>query len=194
MTFQKSFKTMNLIRIVRKTSILSSIFLAIASLSINVNPAQSQQRACVINDNADTVCGKLTSTKKETKKNTQVPVYRKEVDNFVFLLKGCKKSDTTVKCDLIVTNKGKERNLWIVSQYPSKDSKFIDSEGKAYLVSAIEIGGKKTNEYVKVIPDIDYTTIVTFEDVPDKISQAKVLELNLVNNGIIQFKNISFSN
>jgi hypothetical protein len=178
---------MNLVRIVRQTSVLASIVLT--SLLIYSNPASAQQRSCVITDEGTTVCGKLTT---QTKKPNSSSGQRKEVDKFVFLLKGCKRSDTTIKCNLQVTNKGSERELYIHAG--NEYSTIVDSLGKAYSGSTVDIGGKSSNALWTVIsPGIDYNADISFENIPEQIAQAPVLNLYL-HSQKVQFRNVSFSN
>ncbi len=177
---------MHLIRTFLQTSVLTSMVLS--SLSIYSNPASAQQRACVITDEGATVCGKLTT---QTKKPNQSSGQRKEVDKFVFILKGCRRSDTTIKCNLLVTNKGAERELYIQAV---ERSTIVDSVGKSYPGSTVDIGGKNSNALWTVIsPGIDYSADISFENIPEQIAQAPVLNLYL-HSQKVQFRNVSFSN
>ena len=69
--------------------------------------------------------------------------YRKEANNIVYLLKGCRKSDTSVKCEFVIKNKIAEKAITI----SGSDSSIVDSTGKSYVGSSIDIGGK--NEYAR---------------------------------------------
>jgi hypothetical protein len=141
---------MNLIRIALQTSILTSVVLT--GLIINGDAARSQQRACVITDDGATICGKLTTVKKEAKKPAQSSGYRKEVNNFLYVLKGCKRSDMIVKCDLVIINKGVQRDLLLYAQ----QSKIIDVAGKSHSGSNVEIGGQSNYAVrTKIITGID---------------------------------------
>ena len=174
---------MNLLFITLRTSILASMVLT--SFSINSDPASAQQQACVITDQGNTVCGKLTT---QQKKPNQTSGQRKEVDNFVFLLKGCRRSDTTIKCNFQIANKGQERNLYVNAEY----SAIVDSMGKSYSGSTIDIGGKNSNSLWTVItPGINYDASMTFENIPEQIAQAPILNSHFSQK--IQFRNISFS-
>jgi hypothetical protein len=177
---------MNPLSIALRTSVLAGVFLA--SFSIEINPASAQQRACVITDEGNTVCGKLTT---QPKKTNQTSGQRKEVNKYVFLLKGCRRSDSNIKCTLQITNKSVERDL--ITSARSNTSTIIDSVGKAYSGSNVEIGGQTGGELRTTIsPGIDYTAEFNFQDIPEQITQAPVLNLYL--DGKIQFRNVSFSN
>jgi hypothetical protein len=179
---------MNLIQISLRTSILISV--ALTSLIIDTGVARSQQRACVITDDGATVCGKLTTTKKVTQKPTQNSGFRKEANNFVFLLKGCTKVDTLVKCNLLITNRGAERNITINA---SRLSTIVDSVGKSYPGSTVDIGGQSSGQVGTTIsPGIDYVAVISFENVPERMIQAPLVNFYL--DGKVQFRNVAFSN
>jgi hypothetical protein len=185
----------HLIRTFLQTSTLASIVLT--SLSIYSNPASAQQRVCVITDEGSTVCGKLTT---QTKKPNLPSGYRKEVDKFVFLLKGCSKSDTIVKCTVQITNKGEERKLIARTNTPgsTSGSHLVDSMGKYRTASTIEMGGNVSVSYVSdvsavISTGIDYVADLTFKDVPEQMTQVPILNF-VTDKGRIQFRNIPFSN
>jgi hypothetical protein len=126
---------------------------------------------------------------KRHKVNSLGSGYRKEVNNYVFVLKGCKRSDTTIICSLIVTNRGIERTLDI---YPSASS-IVDSSGKSYTGSTVDIGGKTSRrEFTIISPGINYTADITFEGIPEQIAKVPLLKLYLDRE--VQFRNISFLN
>jgi hypothetical protein len=176
---------MNLLSIALRTSVLAGVFLA--SFPIDSNPASAQQRACVITDEGNTVCGKLTT---QPKKPSSGSGYRKEVKNYIFVLKSCKRSDTTIKCSLIVTNRGAEEYLSIDA---SNYSSIVDSNGKSYSGSTVDAGGNTDSSmHIKIAPGIDYTVDITFEKIPEQIAKVPLLKLYL--NGEVQFRNVSFLN
>jgi hypothetical protein len=180
---------MTLIRLIQRVSLLSS--LVVTSLIIHGSPARSDQRVCIITDDGATMCGKPTSSKKEAKNpKQQNSGYRKEVNNIVYLLKGCRKSDTTVKCEFVITNKAAERALNIGNYY----STIVDSTGKSYKHSTIDIGGGVgINAGLSIAPGIDYAATLTFEDIPDRVVKASLMNFTS-DDTIIQFRNVPFSN
>jgi hypothetical protein len=203
---------MTLTRFIQRASILGGI--TFASLPFLSTPAHSDtpqfcvvasngktacgtlkavERAYVTTDNGSSVCGKFKSAREgreqgqETTKPLQGMVARKEVDNFVYTLKGCRKSDTTVKCELGITNKGKERQVYI----NPNATNFIDTTGKSNGASSTDISG--LNSYVPITPGIDYSASVTFNNVSEQVGKAQLINLE-TSNGKIQFRNVSFSN
>jgi hypothetical protein len=175
---------MNPLSIALRTCVVAGIFLA--SFLIDSNLASAQQRACVITDEGNTVCGKLTT---QPKKSSSGSGYRKEVKNYIFVLKGCRRSDTTIKCSLTVTNREAERNFSIYATLSS----IIDSSGKSYMASTVSIGGKTSSSLQPFIaPGIDYAADITFENIPEAITQVPLLKLFL--DGEVQFRNVSFLN
>jgi hypothetical protein len=202
---------MTLIRLIQRASILAGM--TFASLSTYSNPAQAEpefciiasngktvcgkgkaiERMCVTTDGSNTICGKFKSAsdgqvqRQEINKPSQGMVARREVDNFVYTLKGCRKSDTVVKCELGIINKGKERQNYI---HPSGTT-FIDTTGKSNQSSSTDIGG--TNSYVIITPGIDYSASVTFNNVSEQILKAQLLNI-YTNYGNVQFRNVAFLN
>jgi hypothetical protein len=161
------FSVMNIIRTFLQTSILASMVLT--SLSIHSNPALAQQRACVITDEGATVCGKLTT---QEKKPNQSSEYRYEGVNGIYLLKGCRRSNRTVRCNFIITSKGAEYSVNITPY----ESIVVDSLGRSYPASNFTIGNNN-NKATTIFPRIDYPTILIFENIPTQVTQAKVLSI-----------------
>jgi hypothetical protein len=179
---------MNLVRIIQQTSVLVSMVLA--SFLIYGKPVSAQQRVCVIADDGTTVCGKLIT---QTKKSID-SVQRKEIDKFVILLKGCRRSDANIKCNFIITNKGEERSLTI---YTTNYTAFVDSSGVSYFGSRVDVGGQSNSNLSPVIsPGIDYIADISFENIPQQITQVPLLNLvlNTPDLRTIKFRNVSFSN
>jgi hypothetical protein len=179
---------MNVVRMFAQTSALSSMILA--SFLIYNSPVLAQQRACVITDEGDTICGKLTT---QTKKPSLNSVYRKEVDGFVFLLKRCSRYEESVKCDLTMVNKGQERTLEI-----NRDNcKIVDSFGNSHYSPALDLDGKMgVNDslpQVRVVPGIEYALVLNFKNIPNQITRTQLLEITLQNRKSVQFRNVSFS-
>jgi hypothetical protein len=186
-------KIMTLIRLIQRVSLLSS--LVVTSLIIHGSPARSDQRVCIITDDGATMCGKPTSSKKEAKNpKQQNSGYRKEVGNFVYLLKGCKKSDTSVKCEFVITNKAAERGLTLWADNPGFTSTtIVDSTGKSYRGSTIDIGGQRNSSVsLSIAPGIDYEATLTFENIPDRVVKASLMNFYADNNKILQFRNVPF--
>ena len=203
---------MTIIRLIQRASILTGMTLA--SLAVHSNPAHADdpqfcivasngktlcgqtrgiERMCITTDGTNNICGKFKSFKPAGQEAStpitpnQGMVARKEVDNFVYTLKGCRKSDTTVKCELTIINKGKERQDVI---YPGLTT-FIDTNGKSNQASVADIGG--TNGYVIITPGIDYSASITFNNVSEQLVKAQLLNIDTLH-GKIQFRNVSFSN
>jgi hypothetical protein len=188
---------MTLIRLIQRVSLLSS--LVVTSLIIHGSPARSDQRVCIITDDGATMCGKPTSSKKEAKNpKQQNSGYRKEVGNIVYLLKGCRKSDTSVKCEFAITNKAAERRFTLWADNPgfsTGTSTIVDSTGKSYRGSIIDIGGQRNSSVsLAIAPGIDYEATLTFENIPDRVVKASLMNFYADDRVVLQFRNVSFSN
>jgi hypothetical protein len=178
---------MNLVRVIQRFSILVSI----ASMGlVSSNPASAQQRVCVITDEGAIVCGKLTTQKQQP---TSSSGYRKEIGKFIFLLKSCKRSDTTIKCNFSVINKGDE----VPTNVSSNWFLLVDSTGKSYPGDGLNIGGNSSNQgqshSLTISPGIEYLGEITFKSVPETLRQFPLLKIDFLDNKM-NFRNISLSN
>jgi hypothetical protein len=162
---------------------------------------KSIERACVTTRSGGIACGKFKPpTQQEIEaanrpnstpeREVKAVVARREVNNFVYTLKGCRKFDTVVKCDFTITNKTAERNLYIND---NGGSTMVDFTGKSYGSSSIDIGGKSENNLgIPLAPGIDYVAVLSFNDIPNQVTKVPLLRL-AADNQTIQFRNISFS-
>lgn len=153
---------------------------------------------CILADNKKTICGKFTTNKKDDESQTQSSSqqvsnpykgssYRKEISNFVFGLKDCRRSDASVICSFVISNKGDERGFSL------SYSQITNSTGKSYELQGAEIGGGNIL-YVStsIAPGINYNGTITF-GVPEGINQVPLLKIGS-SLGTFQFRNIAFSN
>lgn len=178
---------MNLVRITQQASILASIIST--SLLIHIDLASAQQKTCVITDEGTTVCGKPTT---QIKKSNQNSTYRKEVNNFIFILKNCSKLDTNVKCDFTITNKGLERELVIYTT----SSKLVDPDGKSHYAYSLDfdsrVGDTNYSPRATIVPGVDYAATLNFKNMQDKIARFQLLEIS-TNGKSVQFRNFPIS-
>jgi hypothetical protein len=202
---------MTLIRLVQKASIVAGITFAGFSCYSNLAHADEAQfcatasngqtacgqlktieRLCVITSTGSTTCGKFKSFK-PSEQQAIAPIqgagYRKEVGNVVYTLKGCRKSDTNVKCELGIMNKGTERQLQFFN------ASFVDFEGKSHKSSTVDIGGSSGSNIITatITPGIDYSASTTFENVPNQVVKSQLLNLRF-GEKVVQFRNVAFSN
>jgi hypothetical protein len=206
---------MTLIRLIQRASILAGMTFAI--LPIHNNPAQADtpqicvvasngktacgtlkavERACVTTDAGGTVCGKFKSAKEgqeqgqESRQPVQGNAPRTVVGNIAFSLKGCGRSETTVKCSFSVVNKGAEKDIVVIGHM----AKFTDFSGKTYKGSNAEIGGKSEGApSMKLATDINYEAAITFENIPVGVQKAQVLSFPFEGK-TVNLRNISISN
>jgi hypothetical protein len=180
----------HLIRTFLQTSVLASMVLT--SFSLHINPASAQQRACVITTEGNTVCGKLTTSKKvsKIKQHSSSSRYRTEIDDFVFLLNGCRRNQETIKCYFTITNKGEERDLMI---YP-QGSKIIGSGKESYLGSSLYIGGVTSiGSSTTMVKNYDYSAIITFENIPYKTTKASIFSIMFIGPSPARFFDVPLS-
>ena len=207
---------MTLLRLIQRASILAGM--TFASLAVYGNPAHADtpqfcavtsngqtacgtlktiERLCVTTDGTNTICGKFKSFKpagqeqgQEARQPIQGSIPRTVVNNIAFSLKGCSRSDTTVKCSLLVKNKGAEKNITIYGNRAT----ITDLSGKTYTGISVEIGGKiNTYNTVNIAPEIDYEAILAFENIPEGVRKIQVLSMPFESK-TVNLRNISISN
>lgn len=206
---------MTLIRLVQRASILTGMAFASLFVHSNPARADlscivadngkamcgiplSIPRMC-ISTGGKTVCGKFTTIKKEGENSNQSlepqpetnkpftgSGQRKEANKFGFLLKGCRRIDTNIKCELTISNKAESRGLSI---QPSV-STFVDYNGKTHRGSTSDVSGENN---ATITPGVNYAATITFENIPEQITRVQLLNLGF-NYSSVQFRNISFVN
>jgi hypothetical protein len=182
---------MNLVRNIQQASLLAGIISA--SLLVSNNPARANQKACVITDAGVTVCGRLTSLKPPANR-PPVSINQVQIDKITVSLKGCRRDDKVVKCTFEIVNRGKEEKL-IVSA--SSRSYIVDSTGTSYKAGTLDMGGQISNTYEgqgTIVPGVESFASINIENVPEELTQAKVLEFDTSLGKKVQFRNVQISN
>jgi hypothetical protein len=141
------------------------------------------QEVCVKSSSGDIVCGMPVA--KPSSKLKPSRSFEREAEGLTFLLKGCRKADSTVKCDFTVTSK-RATQFGMMAWYNA----IVDAEGKSYPGSLVDIGGRSANNVGATIePGINYALVLTFQNIPEQVATATILKLG---NGI-QYRNVSMS-
>jgi hypothetical protein len=204
---------MTLLRLVQRASLLAGM--TFATLSVHSTPAHAETEFCVVASNGKTacgtiktvergcittsagsnVCGKFKSAREgqaqQAKQPIQGTVARKEVDNIVFELKGCRKSDSSVKCELNIANKGTERTL----DFGVSSSTLVDFSGKSYSGKVGDLGAQSlVNPMASIASGVEYSASITFENMPEQLVKAQLLNLNFHLSRPIQFRSVYISN
>jgi hypothetical protein len=202
---------MTLIRFVQRASILAGITFAGVVSHGSSTTAQAEkfcvvasngktacgtlkaiERACVTTDNG-VVCGKFKSVAAEQGQEAAQPVSgngpREVVNNITFSLKGCNRSDTTIKCVFSIINKGSAKYITI----SGSEASITDFSGKMYKGSSAEIGGNNSGKNtMQVTPEIDYEASITFENTPVGVKKAQVLSFPFQSK-TVNLRNITIS-
>jgi hypothetical protein len=192
----------NLNPIVRHIAIFTTLILA--SNSICINQAQSQQRTCVITDEGTTICGKPTTFKKKVNETTQLKQNTEfsqqfRLDDYIFSLKKCQKLVTSAFCNITIVNDGAERNLTIIanSQSDSSIMIMIDITGEEYRFEAKSLDiGERQDKTVTFKPTKGkiYDLVLHFKRVARSTNKAQKLLLPVTIDGtsrMVLFTNIT---
>ena len=213
--FQSLPKIMTLIRFVQRASILTGITFASIAFQNNSAIAQTEkfcviasngktacgtlkaiERACVTTDGNAVICGKFKSVAaeqgQEAVKPDQGDGSLTVVDNFAFSLKSCRRSNTIVKCNFSIRNKDASKTL----QLSAGESSMVDLSGKTYKASRVDAKGEssKTIINIKMVSEIDYQAVYTFDNVPKEVKKIQVLSLSSGNISGVNFRDITISN
>jgi hypothetical protein len=211
---------MTLIRLIQRASILAGMTFAI--LPVYGNPAQADtpqfcvvasngktacgtlkavERACVATDAGSVVCGKFKSAREgqeqeprqeEARNSTPITGYRKELDGITYTLRSCKREESSVKCNFVVTTKKEGKQLYIVTG--KGHSSMVDSNGTTYPSSNLEYNGRREGTLLTHMSlGIDYVVDIIFENIPGQITKAVLLNVN-TNGKVIQLRNVLFLN
>jgi hypothetical protein len=140
------------------------------------------------------VCGKFKSVAAEQGQEAVTPdqgnAPRAVVNNVAFLLKGCSRSDASIKCSFSMKNKGKESRFDLL---PSL-STMTDYLGKMHKASTGEMGGESgTSLSLRLTSEIDYEAVLTFDNIPVGVKKAQVLSFPF-GGKTVNLRNITFSN
>jgi hypothetical protein len=126
------------------------------------------------------------------------------VENFVFDLKRCTLSGTSIDCDSLITNQGNDRAL----AYDARSSRLIDEEGGEYHATSVTLGGgafgsvdgfsrerraqrDDSSRTRTTLPSgVPVKARLTFEGIPPETKRAALVELR-DRDVIVQFRNVS---
>jgi hypothetical protein len=212
LSFQASPKIMSLIRFVQRASILAGITFAGIAFHGGSATAQTEkfcvvasngktacgtiqaiERACVTTEGSKVVCGKFKAVEQgqEASQPEQTTGYRKESDGINYLLRNCKRSNSDVKCNLVLTTK--KENTAFFLQTGKGNSSIVDSTGKTYPSSTLEYNGSnRVGIREKMSVGVDYVFDINFENIPAQVTKAALV--NIKTENMIQFRNVPFLN
>jgi hypothetical protein len=206
---------MTLIRLVQRASILAGITfasLSFHSTSVHADTPQicviasngktvcgtlkAVERACVTTDGSNTICAKFKSAREgqaqdEATNPTPSAGYRKESDGVSYVLRNCRRSSSDIKCNFLITTKKENKNITIHAGQGF--SSMVDSAGRTYPSYSFEYNGAITSGVtLNMSPGIDYVVDANFQNIPEQITQASLL--NISSGKVIQFRNVPISN
>jgi hypothetical protein len=152
-------------------ALMSLSTLAIATFSIPT--VAVAEEVCVKTSNGSIVCGTRVQ-----KPNSGQPVQVITEREFVFELQKCKRASKTVKCELDVTNKEKDRVLRLYGT-GAWVSRVVDLQGNQYTASYVDFGGARNNQFVdqELVQGVRLKAYIVFDNISPQINQFALLEL-----------------
>jgi hypothetical protein len=157
-------------------ALISLSTLAIATFSLPTTAVAEE--ACVRTSSGSIVCGTRVQ-KPNVGQSVQVITERE----FVFELQKCKRASQTVKCELDVTNKEKDRVLRLYGR-GDRVSRAVDLQGNQYIASYVDFGGARSTQIVgnyvnqMLVQGVRLKAYIVFENIPPQINQFALLELS----------------
>jgi hypothetical protein len=167
---------MRTIRHLTKVSTLTGVVLT--SLLVSSHPVAAQ-RACVVTDSGNVVCGRLqpNSQNPSSVKNQTV-----EFEEINLTLQGCKRSSSTVNCHFLLTAK-QDGTGGFYCDY----GKMFDFYGKEYFCHQAQLGQAKgkqgTDVATKMLKGIPLKATATFRDVPVQVKEIAGIEIGIALSG-----------
>jgi TolB-like protein len=120
---------------------------------------------------------------------------QQEIDGFLFELKRCTLSGNSVSCDLLITNKGDDRTLVIVSYEDSagRKSRLIGGDGTEFKATEVSLGASKGQHAESILASsVPIKARIGYAVSPD-IRKAALIEILAAGGGtiMVQFRNVA---
>lgn len=130
----------------------------------------------------------------ETQRKPSQSADRAEDQFFSFQLRGCRKSGTTVECELTVKNNGDDRrfNIWKRQIY------FYDESGNRYRCTNLRLGQQEDPGTITFVSGVTSRVRLTFSGVDSTDANASMLEIGFGSGTkypkytSIKFRNVPF--
>jgi Caspase domain len=112
-----------------------------------------------------------------------------------FQLKGCNRTGSSMRCELLITDESGSRNLCLHGR-GTLPSTIVDSQGQQYLPERLEFGSGRANGYTcqDLTQGIGLSGVVFFKNMPTKFNQVPLVEFGFhrkQDRFKIQFQNVS---
>ncbi|WP_190949517.1 hypothetical protein [Nostoc punctiforme] len=142
------------------------------SLLVPSHPVAAQ-RACVVTDSGDVVCGKLQQNSKNPSTQNNQTI---EFETINITLQSCKRSTSTVNCYFLLFPKKDGTAYFYCS-----GSKMFDTFAREYFCQQGQIGEQKRsdNPYTTMLKGSPLTAIATFREIPTQVKEISALRVGV---------------
>lgn len=115
-------------------------------------------------------------------------VQKRQSGSFMFELRGCAISETSVECEFVITNSGKDD----IFRFMASHSRLFDAEGNEYRGRVGSIGGRGEGEVpsTTMATGVPVKARLTFEGIPPELDRATLLEFAAYDNVKAQFRDV----
>jgi len=123
----------------------------------------------------------------------------RESEEIVFTLNECRLSGETVRCDIEIANKGRDRVVLLGGE--TAETRIIDPSGHEYDVEGLRLGTSECrhcNVRSTLVQNVPMAAGISFVEVPSEVSQISLLELRYRVEGgrgwtTVQFRGVPVS-
>ncbi|WP_414572498.1 hypothetical protein [Nostoc sp. CCY 9925] len=167
--------------------IVSLTVLVFTNLLVPSHPVAAQ-KACVVTDSGDVVCGKLQQDSKNPSTQNNQTI---EFETINITLQGCKRSTSTVNCYFLLSPKKDGTGYFYCG-----GSKMFDTFAREYFCQQGQIGEQKgsNSQYTTMLKGIPLTAIATFREIPTQVKEISALQVgvNLTDYGTPPYQSAVF--
>lgn len=113
-----------------------------------------------------------------------IALQKVEADNLTFEVKECKMSGENIICDLLITNKDQDRELYLNNKDWRPPSRIFDDSGNEYGANQVQIGSKKgSRPKTLLVSGVPTRAKLYFEKVSRQASSITLLEVGCRSSG-----------
>ncbi len=114
-------------------------------------------------------------------------VLAQSADGFTIALKGCRKSGSSIKCNLMITNNEMDKEIYF------NKSRLFDNLGNTYEANTKKIGNRGTS-WIRMVKGIPTKASVSFTGIDSDAEYAALIELTFGGiNLALQFRDVTFT-
>ena len=169
--------------------------LLISVIPMLPEPAQADQRVCIVSDAGKKVCGKIIEPNREDRPSGAVATLNYPGDfSLNVRLEKCSRNASVVNCKFtVITTEGQDDPDTFYATSNTNASQVTDERGENYIAKKITIGAAISNDslYLPTIKNQPIKVTLFFK-IPQDVSTLKTVAINIADR-VAQFSNVRIS-